>query len=406
MAQFYENSVFWIEVDKISPNPYQPRREFDEEHLRSLANSIRQYGVLQALVVTRQEIPKEDGGMAVLYELVSGERRLRAAKLAGVSQVPVLIKTGEESDLMKLELAIIENIQREDLNPVERARAFHKLSKEFGFTHVQIAEKMGKSREYVSNTLRILSMPEEILDGLSAGKITEGHTRPLMMLSDRPAEQSTLFKEIVYKKISVREAERIAKKIAQDKVRKREFVVDPAMQSLEKQFTEFLGTRVHIERKEVGGKLSIDFFSSDDLNDLLELVKSHKNDNRTSMLDRYIMSKEKGTQNNSVDQETISEVSEVQNNTQAQPENETQPQEVFQTQNIETQTQENNFQELNQNQSENVSALVDQKPEDTYPNSDDSMINENSVNPNNSTEENTVKSDEDEDLYSIRNFTV
>ncbi len=289
MAQFYQNSIFWVEADKISPNPYQPRREFNEDELRSLADSIRQYGVLQALVVTRKEVPKEDGGLTVEYELISGERRLRASKLAGVDQVPVLIRTGGEDDLMKLELAIIENIQREDLNPVERARAFSRLAKEFKFTHVQIAHKVGKSREYVSNTLRILTMPEEMLNALSEGKISEGHTRPLMMLSDKPDEQKTLFKEIIYRKISVREAERIAKKIAHEKARKKHLADNPELEAIEREFTESLGTRVHIEQKEVGGKLSIDFFSPDDLKSLLEAIKTNKSD-RPKMLENFINS--------------------------------------------------------------------------------------------------------------------
>src|SRR5262249_6882699 len=120
MSQFYNDSIFWIDVDKIHPNPFQPRREFGESELQSLADSIRQYGVLQALIVTRKEVPKDDGGLAVEYELIAGERRLRASKIAGLSQVPVLIKVpgDEKEDLMKLELAIIENIQREDLNPI------------------------------------------------------------------------------------------------------------------------------------------------------------------------------------------------------------------------------------------------------------------------------------------------
>ena len=122
MSQFYQDSIFWIEVDKIKPNPFQPRRDFDEAALKSLSDSIRQYGVLQALVVTRNEIVKPDGGLAVEYELIAGERRLRASKLAGLREVPCLIKTGEDNNLMKLELAIIENVQREDLNPVDRAR--------------------------------------------------------------------------------------------------------------------------------------------------------------------------------------------------------------------------------------------------------------------------------------------
>src|SRR6267154_5859469 len=164
MSQFYNDSIFWIDVDKITPNPFQPRREFDVAQLQSLSDSSRQYGVLQALVVTRKEVPKEDGGLAVEYELIAGERRLRASRIAGLSQVPVLIKVGdEENDLMKLELAIIENIQREDLNPVDRARAFERLSKDFGFKHIEIAKKVGKSREYVGNSVRLLMLPTDIL---------------------------------------------------------------------------------------------------------------------------------------------------------------------------------------------------------------------------------------------------
>lgn len=269
MSQFYNDAVFWIEVDKIHPNPYQPRREFDEVQLKSLSDSIRQYGVLQALVVSRKEYEKEGGGLAVEYELIAGERRLRAAKLAGLKQVPALIRTGEESDLMKLELAIIENIQREDLNPVDRARAFDRLVKEFGFKHVEIGKKVGKSREYVSNTLRILSLPEFMLNALSEGKITEGHTRPLMMLIDRPAEQETLFKEIIFKKLNVREAERIARHIAVERARK---LIDQELIDIEERFKEKLGTRVRIEKRDEGGKVTIDYFSKDDLLGLLERI--------------------------------------------------------------------------------------------------------------------------------------
>ncbi len=269
MSQFYKDSIFWIEVDKIRPNPYQPRRDFDEAQLRSLADSIRQYGVLQALVVTRKEYEKPDGGLATEYELVAGERRLRASKLAGLSQVPALIRSGEDTDLMKLELAIIENIQREDLSPVDRARAFERLVKEFGFTHADVGKKVGKSREYVSNTLRILTLPEHILTALSEGKITEGHTRPLMMLVDRPEEQETLFKEIIFKKLNVREAEGIARHIAVERARK---LIDHELIELEDRFKEKLGTRVRIEKRDEGGKVTIDFFNKDDLRALLERI--------------------------------------------------------------------------------------------------------------------------------------
>jgi ParB family transcriptional regulator, chromosome partitioning protein len=290
MSQFYNDSVFWIDVDKIKPNPYQPRREFDEAALKSLSESIRQYGVLQALVVTRKEVERPDGGLSTEYELIAGERRLRASKLAGLLQVPALIKTGGDSDLMKLELAIIENVQREDLNPVDRAKAFDRLAKEFNFKHSQIAEKIGKSREYVTNSLRLLQLPEEILTALSQGKISEGHARPLGMLNGRADEQMVLFKEIIYKKLTVREAEAISRKIAIDKVRKKEYLPDPELREIEEKLEESLGTRVSIERRENGGKLSIDFFSNDDLKAILELINSNRQRSTSELMDKHIAS--------------------------------------------------------------------------------------------------------------------
>ena len=274
-SNFYQNSIFWVEVDKIKPNPFQPRREFDEDSMRALADSIKQYGVLQALVVTRKEIIKDDG-LVVEYELIAGERRLRASKMAGLSQVPVIIRMGEgnenRDDLMKLELAIIENVQREDLNPVERARAFKKLADQFGFKHHQIAQKIGKSRVYVSNTMRILDLPEEMLVAVSEGKINEGHTRPLLMLIDRPEEQKVLFQDIILRKMNVRDAELAARKIAIERVRKFNASLDPEICALEEKFAQSLGTRVKIEKKENGGKLMIEFFSNDDLQDILNLL--------------------------------------------------------------------------------------------------------------------------------------
>ncbi len=288
MSNIYSNSIFWIDTDKVKPNPYQPRRDFDEARLQDLADSIKQYGVLQPLTVSRIEKEKEDGGILTEYELIAGERRLRAAILAHVSQVPVIIRTGDTA-IMKLELAIIENLQREDLNVVDRARAFFRLVNEFKFTHNEVAKKMGRSREYVSNTLRILTLPEEILNALSQGKITEGHTRPILMLADHPEEQLVLFKEIVYKKITVREAEGLARKIAYDRVRKKEFMPDPEIIRLEEEFQEKLGTRVHIERKELGGQIKIDYFSTEDLRAILDLInKSNGEKEPTEMLENYI----------------------------------------------------------------------------------------------------------------------
>ncbi len=275
-SQFFGDSVFWIDVEKIKPNPFQPRRDFDEARLKDLAESIRMYGILQPLTVTRKEFEKPEGGLAVEYELIAGERRLRASKIAGLQQVPALIRSGDQDDKVKLELAIIENLQREDINSVDRARAFKRLADEFGMKHAQIAEKVGKSREYVSNTLRILDLPEEILTALSEGKLSEGHTRPLLMLTDRPEEQTVLFKEIVIKRITVREAEAFARNAAKDRVRKKS-LIDPALAELERKFKETLGTKVYIEKKENGGRIMIDFFNNDDIQALLERFAGNAN---------------------------------------------------------------------------------------------------------------------------------
>lgn len=283
MSSAYVNdAIFWIEVEKVAPNPYQPRREFDQEALKSLAESIRMYGVLQPLVVTRKEVFHDGGGMSVEYELVSGERRLRASKLAGLSQVPALIRNAPEDAQLKLEMAIIENLQREDLNPVDRARSFERLAKEFGLKQAQIAEKVGKSREYVSNSMRILSLPDEMINALEEGRISEGHTRPLLMLTDRPEEQLVLFKEIITKKLTVREAEGLSRRVATERVRNKGKYLDPAMIELEKTFTESLGTRVRIEKNKDGGTVTIDFFSPEDLRALLERLERVKKGEHSS----------------------------------------------------------------------------------------------------------------------------
>jgi ParB family transcriptional regulator, chromosome partitioning protein len=275
---FQGDSIFWVEVEKIVPNPFQPRREFDESKLRELSESIKMYGILQPLTVTRKEIQHEDGSIFSEYELIAGERRLRASKLAGLSQVPVIIRSGEQTEQEKLELAIIENLQREDLNAVDRALAFRQLADMFGLAHSQIAAKVGRSREYVSNTLRLLLLPEYMLSSLRLGDISEGHARTLLMLNDRPEEQDTIFREILLKKLSVREVERITRKIATDKVRKRNWQhSDPTLIEIEKQFTETLGTRVQIMKTDYGGKLTIDYFDPEDLNKILSLVKRDTN---------------------------------------------------------------------------------------------------------------------------------
>jgi len=228
---------------------------------------------LQPLTVTRKEIHREDGTFYSEYELIAGERRLRASKLAGLSQVPVIIRSGEQTDQEKLELSIIENLQREDLDAVDRAIAFRQLADQFKMSHAQVAKKVGRSREYVSNTLRLLQLPDYMLNAIKGGDMSEGHGRTLLMLSDRPEEQDTVFRETILKKLSVREVERISRKIATDKVRKKDWGIDPILLEIEKRFTDTLGTRVQIMKTDFGGKLTIDYFTNDDLEKLLDIVE-------------------------------------------------------------------------------------------------------------------------------------
>jgi ParB family chromosome partitioning protein len=268
------DSVYWVEVDRIEPNPYQPRAEFDEERLKGLAESIRQYGVLQPLVVTSRDRTKADGGLQTVYELIAGERRLRASKLIGLREVPVVIRAGEQTDRMKLELAIIENLQREDLNAIDRAKALAQLAEAFGTSHAEIGAKIGRSREYVSNSIRLLQLPEAVQQAVVGKEISEGHARALLMLSDRPEERDTLFKEIVLKKTSVRVVEQMARRLAQDKIRKHDKSVE--MMEIEKSLTETLGTRVLIENRPNGGRLLIEFFSAEDLTHIAAILAERR----------------------------------------------------------------------------------------------------------------------------------
>ena len=275
-SPFYGNSVFFIETDKIKPNPFQPRRDFDQEKLKELSESIRMYGVLQPIVVTRKEVQKEDGGLGVEYELIAGERRHRASQLAGLREIPALIRSQEDDNRVKLELAIIENLQREDISPVDKARAFKQLCEEFGLKHSDVAKKVGKSREYVSNSIRLLALPEEMLTAIAEGKISEGHSRPLLMLVDRPEEQNTLFREITMRKLTVRDAERISRNIAADRVRKKDSLVDPEIIEWEQEVGNALGTRVHVEKKENGGRIAIDYFNAEDLKKIMVAINATK----------------------------------------------------------------------------------------------------------------------------------
>ena len=325
-SNFQDNSIYFVEADKIKPNPFQPRREFDSVQLDSLSDSIRMYGVLQPLVVTRKEVFADSGGMSTEYELIAGERRLRASKLAGLREVPVIIRSDEQSDREKLEVAIIENLQREDLNPVDRAIAFRQLVDEFKLKHAEVAKKVGKSREYVSNTMRILALPEEMLQAITDKKMTEGHARTLLMLTDRPEEQVVLFKEIILKKLTVRAAEKIARRVAFDKVRKKERTIDPHTVEVEDEISETLGTRVHIERKAVGGKIEIDFFSEEDLAHILKMLKEKDIENEPKSVDEKM--------NNFVEQSGGLEAATnliIKKEKEAEPEKTTVKDEIFKT---------------------------------------------------------------------------
>lgn len=267
--------VFYIEVDKIIPNPEQPRRVFSPEALESLAASIREYGILQPLVVTRVE-RATDRGQVVEYELIAGERRYRASKLLGLREVPAIIRK-QESAKVKLELALIENVQREDLNPIERALAYQRLIDEFNLTQKEVALRIGKSRESVANTLRLLNLPEMQRIAVSDGRISEGHTRPLLMLVDYPDEQQKLYTDIIEKSLSVRQAEQIARNIAIERSTKYKKQADPETKAVEAKLANLLGANVSIVRDKNGkGRISIEFYSEEELSGIAERVSGAK----------------------------------------------------------------------------------------------------------------------------------
>ncbi len=269
---FKQNSVFYLDLEKVIPNPDQPRKFFDEEKLNNLASSISQYGVLQPIVVVRKKssISDSDDLENSFFEIIAGERRFRASKIANLKKIPAIIREGENTEGEKLELAIIENLQREDLNPIDKAKSFQRLSEEFSLTHDQIAEKMGKSREYISNALRILLLPENILEALQAGKISEGHTRPLLMLKEKEEDQKKLLEEILEYDLTVREAEKIARNIVVGKSKKDVF--DPEIREIENKISDKLGSPVKVEKRKKGMKLMVDVFSKEGLQNILNII--------------------------------------------------------------------------------------------------------------------------------------
>lgn len=272
--------IFQIEVDKIVPNTQQPRQDFNNESLWELASSIKEYGILEPLVVSRHEEETENG-TKVYYQLISGERRLRASKLLGLKTVPVIIKENLDEKL-KLELALIENIQREDLNPISKARAFTRLMNEFGLSQQAVATKMGKSREYVANTLRLLQLPYEAQKAMEEGKINEGHARAILLLPN-PEKRRALLGVILSKNISGREAEEIAKSYLspemlsqKTKSNRMSATMDTSDLQLKELLENIFKTRVDFKKKGEQGEIAIKFYSKDELESILKTLLATK----------------------------------------------------------------------------------------------------------------------------------
>ncbi|MEK7161998.1 MAG: ParB/RepB/Spo0J family partition protein, partial [Patescibacteria group bacterium] len=254
-----------IEVAKIAPNPYQPRKTFDPTALKELADSIKEHGVIQPLVVTKTPIG---------YELVVGERRFRASQLAGLLLVPAIIKEAMV-DQTKLEVALIENIQRQELNPIEEAQAYERLMKTFNMTQEQVAKKVGKSRPAVANTVRLLNLPAEIQRGVIEGKIMEGHARAILGLLD-PEKMLLLYKMVQEQNLNVRQVEAKVRELTA-KRQMDSAAPDPKLMALETELRGRLGTQVKIQRQGQGGKITIEFFSEEELSELVHKMAAEQN---------------------------------------------------------------------------------------------------------------------------------
>ena len=249
-----------LSVDVIRANPWQPRSEASEEALGELVASIRENGVLQPVVVRRA-----DQG----YELVAGERRFVACKLAGLREVPVVIR--DVSDRQMVELALVENLQREDLNPIDEARAYKRLQDEFSLTQEEIAERVGKDRASVANQIRLLQLPHEIQDYVSRGTLSAGHGRALLAIED-PAKQLELGHAVASRGLSVRETERLTKRKTKARRKKGRGALPAELAALEENVREHLATRVAIKPSGRGGTIEIQYYSSEDLERILERI--------------------------------------------------------------------------------------------------------------------------------------
>jgi len=250
-----------VDVDSIVPNPRQPRQAIDPQALEDLAASIREQGLVQPLVVTEVE-----GG----YQLLVGERRWRASKLAGLDAVPVVVR--DVTPQQMLELALVENLQREDLNPLETASAYQQLVEEFGMTQQQVADKVGKNRVTVTNTLRLLKLPMEVKDALLQGQITEGHARAMLRLQSERAQLDVL-KAVLKGGLNVRQTEEVVRRMAKEPKPETSVVERPPEEkTLEDKFRQALGTKVSLTRSGKGGRLVIYYYSEEELQAIYDLI--------------------------------------------------------------------------------------------------------------------------------------
>jgi len=259
-----------IPIEKIATNPQQPRHKFEEKELAELAESIKQHGIIQPLVAVK--IAPEQ------YELIAGERRLKAADLAGLKMVPVIVRE-EAGEREKLELALIENVQREDLNVLEEARAYKKLIEEFDFTQEEVAGKVGKSRSAVANKVRLLSLPIEIQRALTEGRITEGHARSILAI-ENPEKQRALFELILKDNLTVRQAEDKVREVTVNTHKRRiSAPADPFLKEKEDQIAASLGTKVSIKKSGGGGKIIVDFYSQEELENITDKISRTSSEN-------------------------------------------------------------------------------------------------------------------------------
>lgn len=260
-------SVIEVPVDLIATNPFQPRRRMDESAIAELAESIKAHGIIQPIVVR----PADNGR----YELVAGERRLQAARIAGLSQVPVIVR--DVRDQESLEIALVENLQREDISPLDAARAYRRLMDEFDLSQEEVASRVGKSRPAVANTLRLLLLPAGVQERLEKGEMSEGHARTLLSLPS-PALQALVADEIIRRKCSVREAERLVRgwsKAATTRIVSRETnapAAKPDLLAVEEQLRKLFQTYVRVVFNEDRGAITIEFYGEEDLNRILSLI--------------------------------------------------------------------------------------------------------------------------------------